>query len=540
MLASGDETVFVPERHLDAVGAALAERVLVAHDAKPLVRVFLERELAPPRIDFDTALASYLINPAQRLPDLDELAYRELGLTLAPREGDAGQAPQGAFDFDGGNSGPDLEAAARRTVAVGRLIGPLQDQLDARGGRELFDEIELPLISVLAQMEEAGIGVDRAFLEGLRTDLLERLAALESEIHEAAGGAFNINSTLQLREVLFDRLGLRVVKRTPKGVPSTDAAVLRELRDDHPVVAALLQYRELEKLRSTYVEALLPLIEEDGRVRGRFNQMAAATGRLSQEQPNLQNIPVRSEEGRIIRKAFVADEGSMFLVADYSQIELRILAHLSEDAGLVDAFKNDLDIHTMTAARVAGIDASEVSADARRRAKTINFGLLYGMEAHGLAQRLDIPRAEAEEHIAAYFDQFPDVREFMQGIVAEARNTGYTITLLGRRRYLPELSSSNYRDRQSGERMALNAPIQGSAADIIKKAMVVLDSELRARGSAAEMLLQIHDELVLEVPEEELDAVTAVTSDVMEGIVDLIVPLTVATASGRTLADCKS
>ena len=539
IVAAGDETVFVPAAHLDSLGSALgADRAVAVHDAKPLVRLFLEQELDPPRVGFDTALASYLINPAQRTPDLDDLAYRGLGLSLAARSGEGEARAQGAFEFEEEAGGPDLDAAARRAIAVGRLVDSLADQLEARGGTALFREVELPLITVLAQMEDTGIGVDRAFLEELRTNLLSRLAVLEAAIHEAAGGPFNINSTLQLREVLFERLGLPVIKRTPKGVPSTDATVLGKLRNEHPVVSNLLQYRELEKLRSTYVDALIPLIAEDGRVRGRFNQMAASTGRLSQEQPNLQNIPVRSEEGRTIRRAFVADEGCSFLVADYSQIELRILAHISGDAGLVDAFARDLDIHTMTAARVAGIEIADVTADARRRAKAINFGLLYGMEAFGLAQRLEISREEAEEHIAAYFEQFPDVREFMAGIVSEARANGYTTTLLGRRRYLPELSSSNFRDRQSGERMALNAPIQGTAADIIKKAMVVLDAELRERGSAAEMLLQIHDELVLEVPAPELDVVSVLTVEVMEGIVDLIVPLRVDVASGRTLADC--
>ena len=340
--------------------------------------------------------------------------------------------------------------------------------------------------------------------------------------------------------MLFERLALPVLKKTPKGAPSTDASVLEKLRDEHPMVDALLRYRELEKLRSTYVDALLPLIEPDGRIRGRFNQMAAATGRLSQEEPNLQNIPVRSEEGRALRQAFVADEGFQLVVADYSQIELRILAHLSEDPGLIDAFDHDLDIHTATAARVAGIDPDEVTPDERRRAKMINFGLLYGMEAYGLAQRLGIGRDEAAAHIESYFSQFTKVQAFMSGIVAEARATGYTTTLLGRRRYLPELASSNFRDRQSGERMALNAPIQGSAADIIKKAMVVLDAELRDRGSKAEMLLQVHDELVLEVPTEDVDAITALTVEIMSGVVELRVPLKVDTASGRTLADCKA
>ena len=267
--------------------------------------------------------------------------------------------------------------------------------------------------------------------------------------------------------------------------------------------------------------------------------MAAATGRLSQEQPNLQNIPVRSAEGRAIRKAFVAGDGCEFLVADYSQIELRILAHLSGDPGLVEAFQENLDIHAATAANVNGVPIDEVTTEQRRRAKMINFGLLYGMEAYGLAQRLEIGRAEAQEHIDVYFDRFPEVRDFMQGIVAAARESGYTTTLLGRRRYLPELASGNFRTRQAGERMALNAPIQGSAADIIKKAMVVLEEELRRGGFGAEMLLQIHDELVLEVPLHEMAAVADLTQKTMEGIIELRVPLRVESASGPTLADCE-
>ena len=526
----------------DAVAASIdvfRRRGVVVHDAKPVLRWFCDAELGLPPVHFDTALAAYLVNPAQRTPDLEELAGRELGLSVSAATDDAADtgAAQGAFDFEA--SGPDVTGAGERAVATARLEPLLRDQVEARGGAELLESVELPLIPILARMEDCGVAVDRRFLEALRDDLRGRLTDLEGRIHAAADGPFNVNSTLQLREVLFDRLGLPVIKKTPKGVPSTDASVLEALRHEHDVVDALLQYRELEKLRSTYVDALLPLIDDDGRVRGRFNQMAAATGRLSQEQPNLQNIPVRSEEGRILRQAFVAEPGHRLLVADYSQIELRILAHLSGDAGLVDAFARDLDIHTATAARVAGIDPSAVDPDARRTAKMINFGLLYGMEAFGLAQRLGIGRDEAEAHIDAYFAQFPDVRNFMRGIVEEARRVGYTTTLLGRRRYLPELVSSNFRDRQAGERMALNAPIQGSAADIIKKAMIELDRELRARESRAEMLLQIHDELVLEVPEEEVESVTALTRTVMEGIVSLGVPLRVDTASGANLAECQ-
>ena len=542
MRAEGDGGVFVPADRLELLlaGASEGGAGMIAHDAKPIVRAMLEMELTPPAVGFDTALASYVINPAQRTPDLSELAYRELGLAVDSADDGDERSAQGAFEFDAIETGPDLDAAARRAVAVGRLVAPMAEQVAARGGTALLEEIELPLASILAQMEVTGIGVDRTFLADLGEQLRARLAALEIAIHEAAGGSFNVNSTLQLREVLYERLALPVLKKTPKGVPSTDASVLGKLKDEHPMVEMLLEYRELEKLRSTYVDALIPLIEPDGRVRGRFNQMAAATGRLSQEQPNLQNIPVRSEEGRIIRQAFVADVGCRFLVADYSQIELRILAHLSADPGLVEAFESGLDIHTATAARVAGISVEEVDTDARRRAKMINFGLLYGMEAYGLAQRLEISREEAQEHVTAYFEQFPQVKAFMQGIVDEARSTGYTTTLLGRRRYLPELSSSNFRDRQTGERMALNAPIQGAAADIIKKAMIQLDGRLRAGGYRAEMLLQIHDELVLEVPEDELAAVTDLTTEVMEGIVELRVPLTVDVATGATLAECKS
>ncbi len=532
VVAAGSPAIYIPAAALDGLDGAA--RSIAGHDIKPLVRAFMEMGLDPPPVSFDTALAAWIANPAQRAPDLADLAYRELGLAVEDADGSSGAA-QAAFDFEGG---VDLEAAARRAVAVERLVAPLTEQLEARGGLGVYEEVELPLIPILARMEVAGIGVDRGFLVDMGERLRSRLADLETLIHAAAGGPFNVNSTLQLREVLFDRLGLPVLKKTPKGAPSTDASVLEKLRDEHEIVAHLLLYRELEKLRGTYVEALLRLVDEDGRIRGRFNQMGAATGRLSQEQPNLQNIPVRSAEGREIRRAFVADEGCVFLVADYSQIELRILAHLSQDRGLVETFDLDLDVHAATAARVDGVDLDEVTADQRRRAKMINFGLLYGMEAYGLSQRLGISRDEAQEHIDAYFAQFPHVREFLQGVVEDARNDGYTTTILGRRRYLPELASSRHRDRQAGERMALNAPIQGSAADVIKKAMVELDPLLA--DHEAQMLLQIHDELVIEVTDERLEAVSDLTRRVMEGVVNLRVPLKVDVASGVTLADCKS
>lgn len=531
-----DDGWYVPFGRLGGLAGRLADPDTgkAMHDAKPVIRALIDAGLDLQGLSFDTALAAYLIDPARGTQSLSDLAGRHLAIEIeAEKAGTA--AAQGALDFDA--SGPDVDGAVRRATAVGRLVEPLGEQVDARGGRDLFASVELPLVRVLARMEQAGILIDRQYLETLGTSLRDRLATLEADIYESAGAPFNINSTLQLREVLFDRLGLTVTKKTPKGLPSTDASVLQKLVDEHPVVEHLLRFRELEKLRSTYVDGLLPLIEDDGRIRCVFNQTGAATGRISSERPNMQNIPVRSEEGRTIRRAFVAPADSVFLVADYSQIELRILAHMSDDPGLVAAFVEGQDIHTATAARVFGVDPDAVSADQRRFAKVINFGLLYGMEAYGLAQRLEIGNDEAKAHMEAYFSQFPGVKDFMGGIVADARNTGYTETILGRRRYLPELTSDNFRERQAGERMALNAPIQGSAADIIKKAMVDLDAEIERDGLPASMLLQVHDELVLEVDAAAADELRGRVRRVMEGIVELRVPLTVDIGVGRSLGE---
>ncbi len=535
LVVAGDPAHYVPLVQASGMLEALSHGPgIVAHDVKALVLALIEAELPVPVLAFDTMLAAYVINPAQRAPSLEDLAYKELGVDVdeADRGDDGGS--QEAFSFE--EAAIDLDTPARRAVAIERLVEPLTEQMDARGGLGLYTEIELPLVPILAGMEHAGVGLDVDFLVTFGQELTARIAVLQSEIHDLAGHSFNVNSTLQLRQVLFDELGLPVIKKTPKGAPSTDASVLEKLADQHAIVSKLLSFRELDKLRSTYVEALLKLVGADGRVRGRFNQMGAATGRLSMERPNLQNIPARTEEGRAIRNAFKAGEGSTFLVADYSQIELRILAHMSEDPGLVSAFTNDVDIHAATAARINGVELEDVTDAMRRTSKMINFGLLYGMEAYGLAQRLDIDRSEAQRHIDEYFAQFPEVRRFMSGIVERARDTGYTTTILGRRRYLPELHSRSTRDRQMGERMALNAPIQGSAADIIKKAMIDLEAALRSRSSRAEMLLQIHDELVIEVPIAELDQVTTLTVEIMEGVAELRVPLKVSYGVGETLA----
>lgn len=535
-VVSGDPATYVP---LDLAESFLVPAArgsgIIAHDVKPLLRAFLESELTLPPVRFDTMIAAWVVNPAQRAPSLVDLAYRELGVDVGVQDESGGSVAQAAFSFE---SLPlDLDTPARRALAVARLERPLTDQMEARGGLVLFTSVELPLVPILARMEHAGVGLDTVYLAEVGDDLAKRIASLQDVIYGFAGRSFNVNSTLQLRSVLFDELGLPVIKKTPKGAPSTDASVLEKLADQHGIVQSLLSFRELDKLRSTYVEALLKLVDEDGRVRGRLNQTGAATGRLSMERPNLQNIPARTKEGRAIRKAFVAEDGCTFLVADYSQIELRILAHLSQDPGLIEAFANDVDIHAATAARVGGIEPTEVDDEMRRTSKMINFGLLYGMEAYGLAQRLDIGRGEAQRHIDEYFEQFPEVKAYMAGIVDDARDTGYTTTILGRRRYLPELHSQNARDRQMGERMALNAPIQGSAADIIKKAMIVLDTELVENGYSAQIILQIHDELLLEVPLDEIDEVAALTVSTMEGVASLSVPLKVAFGVGRTMAE---
>ncbi|MCZ6737575.1 MAG: DNA polymerase I [Actinobacteria bacterium] len=505
---------------------------VIGHDLKSIARALLDQghDLIDTRMD--TALAAYILNPSSRSYDLAEIAERVLGVeVVSPDDEDA----TGMLPFD---SGPDMDLEGRRVEAVRRLADQLGKELFERDEADLFTDFELPLVPVLARMEHAGIGVDRAYLEQMGKDLRSRIAKLESKIHQLAGEAFNVNSTDQLRTILFDKLGLPISKKTSTGKPSTDASVLKKL--DHPLVDALLEYRELEKLRSTYVDGYLPLIDPDGRIRTRFNQMAAATGRLSSDSPNLQNIPVRSESGKDIRRAFIAGEGNLFLVADYSQIELRVLAHMSADPFLTEAFQSGLDIHTATAARVWDVPTEEVSTQQRRTAKMINFGLLYGMEAFGLADRLGISREEAQEHVDAYFSQFHHVKEYMASMVTAARNDGYTTTLFGRRRYLPELKSDNFRIRQMGERMALNAPVQGSAADIIKKAMIDLDSAIRAERMASTMLLQIHDELIIEVPEGESVPAEKLVVETMEGVAGLDVPLKVDVGWGPDLASVKA
>jgi DNA polymerase I len=361
---------------------------------------------------------------------------------------------------------------------------------------------------------------------------------LEAEIHELAGGAFKVNSTPQLREVLFEKLALVPSKRTKTGF-STDAQSLEKLVDQHPIIPKLLRWREVEKLRNTYGETLAAEIAEDGRIHASFNQTVARTGRLSSESPNLHNIPVRSDEGRQFRRAFVPAEGCRLLVADYNQIELRVIAHLSDDPGLTTAFTNGDDIHATTAARIYAVEPGDVTVAQRSKAKMVSYGLAYGMESYGLAQRLAIPVEEASVILNAYFEAFPAVKAYMDNSVKEARDRGYTETLFGRRRPIPELSSPNFRIRQAGERQAMNAGIQGLAADIFKVALVNLDKRLEAEGLQSRIVLQVHDEIILEVPKQEEHSAEAATREAMCGAASLKVPLEVNVGWGDTWADAK-
>ena len=403
---------------------------------------------------------------------------------------------------------------------------------------ELLYEIEQPLVPVLIAMEKTGIAIDVPYLEELSHEITTRLHEVEAELQELAGRAINPNSARQLAPLLFEELKLPSGRKTKTGF-STDAASLEKLLGQHPIIEHLLAYREVEKLRSTYGDGLLQEVGPDDRIHATFNQTVARTGRLSSDQPNLHNIPVRSDEGRLFRRAFVPQPGWELLVADYNQIELRCIAHLAADPGLIAAFESRQDIHNATASRVFSVEPAAVTLDQRSKAKMVSYGLAYGMEAYGLGQRLNIPTEDAAVILGAYFEAFPAVRDYMDHTVAEARERGYTETLFGRRRPIPELSSSNFRVRQAGERQAMNAGIQGLAADIFKLAIVRLDQALENEGLQARLILQVHDEVILEVPDDERDRAQELTLDAMHGAASLNVPLDVNVSWGRSWAEGK-
>jgi DNA polymerase-1 len=416
----------------------------------------------------------------------------------------------------------------------------MEEQIDKQGLRDLLENVELPLASVLARMEARGVALDVAYLETMGASVRERMAELQADVYAGAGEEFNLNSPPQLRTILYDKLRLSPGKKTPKGQLSTDASVLVKLRDQHPIVDALLSWREYDKLNSTYLEALPRQVDPvDGRVHTTFNQTGAATGRLSSSNPNLQNIPARTELGRQIRRAFVPGApDQVLLVADYSQIELRILAHLAQDEGLRAAFDSGQDIHAATAAKMFGLPLDQVDAQIRSRAKAVNYGLAYGMNAYGLATRLEIAPDEAQEFIDAYFAGFPQIKDYLARQVSRATGDGFTETILGRRRYIPELQASNPRVRDLGRRQALNAPIQGSASDVFKVAMIAVDVALRAAPELdCRMLLTVHDELVFEVPEANVERAAELVKERMEHAVELDVPLRADVGWGPNWSD---
>jgi DNA polymerase-1 len=529
----GGQAAYAAVGGLDGVGDALADAAAPkwTHDVKDMETAVIAEGRPLRGVASDTMLGAYLLDPGATDLGLHALSEQYLGADVL----------EGAEEEqDGQLFGDAWRGVASEAAAVALLAPVVAERLERARLTSLLREVELPLSTVLAKMQARGVALDVAYLDEMAEGVRDKMATLREEIYRHAGHEFNLNSPPQLRTILYEQLGLVPTKRTSKGQLSTDAGQLEKLRDQHPIVAALLSWRELDKLNSTYLEALPKQVDpRDGRVHTTFNQTGAATGRLSSTNPNLQNIPVRGELGRQIRRAFVpGSEGQVLLVADYSQIELRILAHLSGDEGLREAFATQRDIHTSTAARVFGLPEDTVDPSLRSRAKMVNYGLAYGMNAYGLASRLDIAPDEAQEILDAYFESFPKIREYLDRQVAKAAAEGFTETLLGRRRYIPELQAANPRVRDMGRRMALNAPIQGSAADVFKLGMIRVDRALESRQELdCRTLLTVHDELVFEVPEEHVEEAAGVVKREMESAYDLEVELRADIGWGKNWSD---
>ena len=486
----------------------------VAHDAKTTMHQLADMGIEQVAFSFDTALAAYDLNPSQSDYPVSKLATNFLGVTV--EDGDAAGCAE----------------------AVWNLQSVLDSQLKEQGMEKLYYEIELPLCGVLFRMEREGIAIDQAQLQQFGEMLSCRIEECEKLIYSYSEGPFNINSTKQLGELLFEKLGLPPMKKTKTGY-STNADVLEKLKNKHPIIPAIMDYRMLTKLKSTYADGLMKVICPDGRIRTTFQNLVTATGRLSSTEPNLQNIPVRTDLGAEIRKMFVPKPGCVLVDADYSQIELRVLAHIAGDFVMQDAFKTGLDIHTATAAQVFGVSMDAVTPLQRRHAKAVNFGIVYGISEFSLAEDIGVSRYEARDYIDSYLANYQGVKRYMKNVVSEARESGYTKTLYGRKRYIPELKSSNFNIRQGAERIALNTPIQGTAADLIKLAMIRVDGVLRKCFPEAKLLLQVHDELIVECPEEIAGDVAALVSKEMEQVAALEVPLTAEAKIGKSWFDAK-
>ena len=524
-----DEVLAKLKDYLEDAGAAK-----VGHHLKYDAHILARYDIALAGMRFDTMLESYVLNSVATRHDMDSTARHYLGRETIHYEDVAGKgAKQLTFNQ------VDLEQAAPYAAEDADVTLQLHATLSARLDeiptlRRVYEEIEQPLVPVLLLMEEPGVLIDEAMLAKQGRELAGKMSELEGEAHDLAGGPFNLGSPKQLQEILFERLELPVIRKTPTGQPSTAEDVLAELAADYELPRVIMDYRSVSKLKSTYTDKLPQQISPaTGRVHTSYHQAVAATGRLSSTDPNLQNIPIRTPEGRRIRQAFIAPRGYRIVAADYSQIELRIMAHLSGDEGLLEAFRNEQDVHRATAAEVFGVGLDDVSADQRRSAKAINFGLMYGMSAFGLGKQLGIPRGQAQEYVDLYFERYPGVKAYMDGIRKAAREQGFVETVFGRRLYLPEIASRNVNRRQYAERSAINAPMQGTAADIIKRAMIGVHDWLSAARTDTRMIMQVHDELVFEVNTRDVDAVTKKVTGIMCAAAELDVPLVVDVGSGR-------
>lgn len=520
--AQGDQfAIAVPDgvacgetmEHLTYLREILECGMMICQDLKNTYHMLRRCELPRPKKAFDTALAGYVLNPSENAYGIAQMAAIYLKIQIADT----------------------LPAQAR---AMLDLYEPLQHQMQDEDLIQVYEEIDLPLCAVLADMEQVGVDVDREQLERFGAMLSERIETCQTEIYAAAGEKFNINSTKKLAEILFEKLELPPVKKTKTGY-STNAEVLEKLRGRHPIIEEILEFRQLTKLKSTYADGLLKVIDADGRIRTSFQNMVTATGRLSSTEPNLQNIPVRTELGSEIRKMFIPSPGNVLVDADYSQIELRVLAHLADDHTMQAAFQSGEDFHTVTASQVFGVPVSDVTPLMRRNAKAVNFGIVYGISKWSLSEDLGVSVWEAEEYINSYLRRFSGVQAYMHDIVEFAKQHGYVTTLYGRKRYLPELKNKSFNIRAMGERIALNTPVQGTAADIIKLAMLRVAESLRKSQLRARLVLQVHDELIVECPEEERDTVVKIVRQEMERAADLLVPLTAEAKSGMSWYEAK-
>ena len=505
-----------------------------AHHVKPFLRWLLDHDVDLRSITLDTTIAAYLLDPSDNKFDIQQVFERYTNLTIQIGEAEG----SGQLDF-GSSTSDNAQRICDEALAVSLMADPILKALDKQGVSALFTDVEMPLVRVLARMERDGIAVDVKQLSAINENLKSHVARLTKVLHELAGRSFNINSPTQLREILFEEKKLAPGKKTKTGF-STDAATLEKIRDQWPeFIDPLLEYREFEKLRSTYGQGLLDSVGADGRIHATFNQTVARTGRLSSDQPNLHNIPVRSDEGKVFRTAFIPSKGCEFLVADYNQIELRCIAHLANDPGLIDAFTRGIDVHSATASRLFNVKESEVSSEQRSQSKMVSYGLAYGMEAYGLSQRLSVGVGEASGILDAYFVAFPNVKQYMDDTVEQARKRGYTETLFGRRRPIPELNSSNFRIRQAGERQAMNAGIQGLAADIFKIALVRISDAFESASLKSRVILQVHDEVIIEAVVSEKSAVEEIVLKEMKQAASLKVPLEVHSAWGASWASAK-